>query len=122
MLLWAATGDGAVAVGSLVGTADGTAGASQVGPFLIDEPDHMRQCGIVSQLAVLVARNVVDLADGREHLRLLDGIDAEIGFEIEIQVQHVFRIAGLLHDQRKNAFLHGIVGVAACSGTAQMLM
>ena len=35
----------------------------------------MRQRRIVAQLAVLFARDVVDLADGREHFRLLDGVD-----------------------------------------------
>ena len=65
----------------------------------------MGQCGIVAQFAILIARNVIDLADGSEHFRLFDSVDAEVGFEIEIQVQHVFRVAGLLHHQRENAFL-----------------
>ena len=72
----------------------------------------MRQGRIVAQLAVLVARNVVDLADGREHLRLLDGVDAEVGFEVEVQIQHVFRIAGLLDHQGQDAFLHGIAALS----------
>ena len=66
----------------------------------------MSQRRIVAQLAVLIARDAVDLADGCEHLRLFDGIDSEVGFEVQIQVQHVFRIAGLLRHQGKNAFLH----------------
>ncbi len=83
-------------------------GRGQVRPLLIHETDHVRQRGIVAQLAVLVARNVIRRADGREHFRLFHGVDAEVGFEIEIQIQHVFRIAGLLYDQRENAFLDGI--------------
>ena len=83
--------------------------ASQVGPLLVHEANDVRQRRIVAQLAVLVARDVVDLADGGEHLRLLDGVDAEIGFQIEVEVQHVFRIAGLLDHQRENALLHGLV-------------
>ena len=82
--------------------------ARQVRPLLVHEPDDMRQRRIVAQLAVLVARDVVDLADGGEHLRLLDGVDAEVGFEIEVEIQHVLRIAGLLDHKRQNAFLHRI--------------
>ena len=82
--------------------------ARQVRALLKDEADDVRQCGIVAQLPVLIARNVVDLADGREHFGLFDGVDAEVSFEIEIQIQHVFRIAGLLYHQRENAFLDGI--------------
>ena len=73
----------------------------------------MRQGGVVAQLAVLVARDVVDFADGRKHFRLFHGINPEIGFEIEIQVQHVSRIAGLLYGQSQDAILHRIVG-ATC--------
>ena len=72
----------------------------------------MRQGRDIAQLEVLVARDVVNLADGGEHLRLLDSVDAEIGFEIQIQVQHVFRIAGLFDDQGQNAFLDGIGGAS----------
>jgi hypothetical protein len=57
----------------------------------------MRQCWVIAQLAVLVAGNVVDLPDGRKQLRLLHGIDPEIRFKVEIQIQHILRIAGLLH-------------------------
>ena len=73
----------------------------------------MRQGGIVAQLAVLVARDVVDLADGREDFRLLDGVDAEIGFQIQIEIEHVLGIAGLLDHQGQDALLHRIaVGTA----------
>ena len=33
---------------------------------------------------------------------------AEVSFEIQIQIQHIFRIAGLLYYQRENAFPDGI--------------
>src|SRR5271157_1315383 len=52
----------------------------QVRSLLIHEPDHMRQCRVVAELAVLVTRNAVDLADGGKHLRLLDGVDTEVCF------------------------------------------
>ena len=70
--------------------------------LLVHEPDHVRQGGEVAQLAVLIARNVVDLADRREHFRLFDGVDTEVGFEIQFQVQHVFGIASLLRHNRQN--------------------
>ena len=41
----------------------------------------MGQRGIIAQLDVLVARDVVGRADGREQLGLLDGVNAEIGFQ-----------------------------------------
>ena len=81
---------------------------SKVGALLIHEPDHMRQGWVIPQLAVLVSRNAVDLANGRKHLRLFDGVDAKVSFEIEIQIQHFFRITSLLDHQRENAFLDGV--------------
>ena len=87
-------------------------GCSQVGALLKHELDDARQRGIVAQLKVLVARNVIFRSDGREHLRLFHGVDAEVRFEVEIQVQHVLRIAGLLDHQCENAFLDGIAGDA----------
>src|SRR5271157_760187 len=80
---------------------------SQIRSLLIHEPDHMRQCRVVAELAVLVARDVVDLADCREHLRLLNRVNTKVGFQIEIQIQHVFWITGLLYHQLQDAFLHG---------------
>jgi hypothetical protein len=66
----------------------------------------VRQGLVVAELAVLIARDVVDFADGGEHLCLLDGIDAEVGFQVEIDIQHVLRVAGLLDHQGENALLH----------------
>ena len=83
--------------------------AGQIRPLLVHEPDYMRQRRIIAQLAVLVAGNVVDLADRREHLRLLDGVNAKVSFQIEVHIQHVFWIAGLFHHQLEDAVLHRIV-------------
>ena len=97
----------------------------QVGPLLVHEADDVRQCRIVAQLAVFIARDVVDLADGGEHFCLLDGVDAEIGFEIEIEIEHVVGIAGLLDHQRQDALLHRIgrrrLGLAGAVGTLRSL-
>ena len=57
--------------------------------MVVDELDHARQGREIAELQVRVARDVVGLADGGEHLGLLDGVDAEVGFQVEIEVQHV---------------------------------
>ena len=68
----------------------------------------MRQGWIIAQFAIFVARDAVDLANRREQFRLLDRVDTKIGFQIEIQIQHVLRIASLFHHQGEQPFLHVI--------------
>ena len=58
----------------------------------------MAQGGVVAELEGVVAGDAVALADGGEHLGLLDGVDAEVGFEVEVGVEHVGRVAGLRGD------------------------
>ena len=84
--------------GSAAGCGGRSRGGLQVGPAVVHELDHVRQSREIAQLEVRVARDVVRLADGGEHLGLLHGVDAEVGFEVEIQIEHVLRIAGLLDD------------------------
>ena len=72
----------------------------------------MSQRGVIAQLAILIARNVVCGSDCGKHLRLLHGVDAEIRFEVQIEIQHVFGIASLLHYQSEDAILHGIARYA----------
>ena len=62
------------------------------------EADDMRQRRVVAQFEVLIEWNVVEFANRGDHLRLLHGIDAEVGFEIQVQIEHVLGIAGLLGD------------------------
>ena len=66
------------------------------------------QGGIVPQLQRVVALDPVFLADGREQLRLLDGVDAEVGFEVEVHGQHLGRVAGLFGHQGHDALGHGV--------------
>ena len=80
----------------------------EIGTTLIHEPNHVSQRGIVAQFAAVITRNAVDLADGGEHLCLLDGIDAKVGFEIEIQIQHVPGIASLFDREVHNALFHRV--------------
>ncbi len=63
----------------------------------------------IAQLKVLIALDVVNPADGRHQLRLLNRINPEVRFQIQLQVQHVFGIAGLLDHQCQDGFLHRIV-------------
>ena len=70
----------------------------EIGALVVYEADDVGEGGIIAELAIFVARNVVDFADGGEHLGLLDRVDAEIGFEVEIEIEHVGRVAGFLHD------------------------
>lgn len=57
----------------------------------------MGKGGILAELAIFVTRNAVDFADGGEHLGLLDRVDAKIGFEVKIEVEHVGGVAGFLN-------------------------
>ena len=62
--------------------------------------------GVVAELDLVVAFDPEALADGGEHLGLLDGVDAEVGFEVEVEVQHVGRVAGLVGHQGEDLGLH----------------
>ena len=62
----------------------------------------MRQSGEVAQLEILITRNVVRRAHSGEHLRLFYGVDAEVGFEIEVQVKHVCGIACFFGNNGEN--------------------
>ena len=67
----------------------------------------MGEGGEVAELQVGVAFDAEVFADGREEFGLFDGVDAEVGFEVEVGVEHVGRVAGLVGDQCQ----HGRVDV-----------
>src|SRR5271157_3634189 len=71
--------------------------------------DDMGQCWEITQLEVLIARNVVRCSDGGEHLCLFDGVDAEVRFQIEIKVEHVLWIACFLGYDLQHFVLNGVV-------------
>ncbi len=83
-------------------------GRDQRGP-VVRELDDMRQRRKVAELHVFVAGDVVGGTHCGEHFCLLDGVDAEVGFEIEVQVQHVFRIASLLGDNLEDLPLYWVL-------------
>ena len=59
----------------------------------------MGEGGEVAQFEVGVAVDVEVVADGGEQFGLFDGVDAEVGFEVEVDVEHVGGVAGLLGDE-----------------------
>ena len=58
----------------------------------------MRQRRELAEFQVLIARDVIVAANLGEHFSLLDRVDAEIGLEVQLEVEHVRRIVGLLGD------------------------
>ena len=68
----------------------------------------MRQRRVITQLAVFVSRNVVDLTDSREQLGLLDRINAQICLKVQIQSEHVLRVASLLTYQSEYPLFYRI--------------
>ena len=63
-----------------------------------DPADDVGERGEVAQLEAVVAGDAVVAADGGEDLRLLDGVDAEVGLQVQVDVEQVRRIAGELGD------------------------
>jgi hypothetical protein len=70
----------------------------QVRAAIEDELHDVAERREVAQAELVVARDVVGGADGGEGLGLLDGVDAEVGLQVELHVEHVARIAGLVGD------------------------
>ena len=68
----------------------------------------MRQRREIAQLQIVFARNVIRGTDGRKHFRLLHRVDPEIRFQIQIEIEHIRRIAGLLGNDLHHLFLHRI--------------
>ena len=68
----------------------------------------MRESRKITELEILIARDVVRLADGGKHLGLLDGVDTKIGFQIEVEVEHVRWITRFFRHDFENPLLDGI--------------
>jgi hypothetical protein len=77
-------------------------------PFL-RELDDVRERGKVAQLQVLIARYVVRRAHRGKHLRLFHRVDSEIGFQVEIEIQHLLGIASLLGNNVQDSLLDRFV-------------
>jgi hypothetical protein len=89
----AATGAGAAARGR-----SRRRRSSQVGAHLAHEADHLFERVVVAQVEVVAARDVEGLAQGDEGFGLLDCIDAQVGLQVEVQLQHLLRVARLRGD------------------------
>ena len=77
-----------------------------VGAAVADEADDVGEGGVVAESEGFVAFDAVGLADGGEHFGLLDGVDAEVGFEVEVEVQQVRGVAGLFGHHGEHRCLH----------------
>ena len=76
---------------------------------VVYEPDYVRQSGEFAQLDLVIASNAVGFADGGKHLGLLHRVHAQVGFKVEIQIEHIHGIACLFGDQCEYAFFHRII-------------
>src|SRR5579864_6492274 len=68
----------------------------------------MGEGGVIAQLTAFIARDVVDLANGREHFRLLYSIDAEVRLKVQIEIKHILGITSLLDDKGQHTLFHRI--------------
>ena len=73
-------------------------GVTQPTRAVADESDDVVEGWVVAQFDVVVAGDVEGFPDAGEDFGLLDGVDAEVGLEVEFQVEHVRRVAGLVGD------------------------
>ncbi len=76
------------------------------GSAVADEGDDVGEGGVVAQLELVVAFDVEAFADLGEDLGLFDGVDAEVGFEVEVEVEQVGGVAGLVGHHRDHLGLH----------------
>ena len=74
------------------------------------EADDVAEGGEVAEPHVLIAGDAELLAHGGEHLGLLDGVDAQVGFEVEIEVEQFGRVAGHVRDDLHDLADHRIIG------------
>ena len=78
----------------------------------VEDPlDDMTEGGHVSQLDLVIEGDVIGLSHGGEGLRLLYGVDAEVGLHVEVQLEHLDGVSGLLGHQLQNAVHHQLTRV-----------
>ena len=68
-----------------------------------DEADDVVDGRVVAEFEFVVVVDAVFLADGGEQFGLFDGVDAEVGFEVEVDGEHLGRVAGLFGDEGDDA-------------------
>ena len=78
----------------------------QIRAEVVDELDHVLEGREVAELEALLALDAVGLAHRGEGLGLLHGVDTEVGLEVEVHLEHVRRVAGLLGDDLEDLLDH----------------
>ena len=61
------------------------------------------------------------VADGRDHLGLLDGVDAQVCLELVVEAQLLRRVAGDVRDDLEDAIRHHARGLTGLVGLADRL-
>ena len=85
------------------------------GPGSVADPaDDVGEGGEVAQFEGVVAGHTVVAADGGEDFGLLDGVDAEVGFQVEVDVEQVGRIAGEFGDDADDGVGQVVAGGRGC--------
>ena len=85
----------------------GDGGCVEVGA-VADEVEDVVDGRVVAELELVVAGDGVFLADGGEQFGLFDGVDAEVGFEVEVGGEHLGGVAGLFGDEGDDARRDGV--------------
>ena len=80
----------------------------KIRPIRPYEANHRPQRRIIAQLQVVAARDVKCLPDGEEGFGLFHRVDAQVGLHVEVELQHLHRVAGLRGDDGKDFVGDGI--------------
>ncbi len=83
---------------------------------VVDEVDDVLEGGVVAEGEVVVAFDAVTVADGGEGFGLFDGVDSEVGFQVEVEVEHLGWVAGLFGHHRQHRVPHLIHLCRSCRG------
>ena len=87
----------------------------QIRPELVDELHHVGERREIAELQVLLPLDPVGISHRGEDLGLLDGVDPEVRLEVEVHLQHVLGVAGLLGDDLQDR-LHDVIRGASADG------
>ena len=109
-----ASGGSTLGAPGLVGGSDRSAGC--VTELAADPAGDVVQGGELAQLEGVVALEVPAGAHGGEDLGLLDGVDAEVGLEVEVGVEQVGGVAGHLGDDAGDGVEDDVAGGGRLAG------
>ena len=76
----------------------------------MNEADHAFQRRVVAQAQTFHLRDAERFTHRSKRLCLLDRVDAQIRFQVEIEVQHILWIAGLLCHDTEDGHGHRVAG------------